>query len=153
MSTISQPQDAIRPPSRPAAETKDELSVEVASQWQLMWWKFRKHRLAMLGALVVFLFYFVALFADFFAPVATDTYIAEYSYAPPQSINLFHDGQFDPYVNGYKFERDPKSFKKIWSLDEENRIPIGLFVHGEPYKLLGLIATDIHLIGPRESGQ
>jgi peptide/nickel transport system permease protein len=153
MSTISKPQDAaLRPPSTPT-EVKDELSVEVASQWQLMWWKFRKHRLAMLGAAIVLLFYFVALFADFFAPVTTDYYIADYAFAPPQSINLFHDGQFDPYVNGYKFERDPKSFKKIWSLDPESHIPIGLFVQGAPYKLLGIIDTNTHLIGPREVGQ
>jgi peptide/nickel transport system permease protein len=153
MSTISQPQDAaFRPPSMPT-EVKDELSVEVASQWQLMWWKFRKHKLAMIGAVIVLLFYFIALFADFFAPVSTDTYIADYAYAPPQSIVLIHDGQFDPFVNGYKFERDPKSFKKIWSLDETSHIPIGLFVRGESYKLLGVIPTDIHLIGPRETGQ
>ena len=60
MSTISKPQDAaLRPPSTPT-EVKDELSVEVASQWQLMWWKFRKHRLAMIGAIIVLMFYFVA---------------------------------------------------------------------------------------------
>ena len=84
-----------------------------------MWWKFRKHRLAVIGLIVVLLFYFVAIFADFFAPVSTLTYIADYAYAPPQTINLIHDGQFDPYVNGYKFERDPKSFKKIWALDDQ----------------------------------
>src|SRR3954465_10820145 len=129
MDTISQPQDAVGVPPPPAeALVKNDLSVEVASQWQLMWWKFRKNRLALLGGVIVLLFYFVAIFADFFAPVATDTYLADYSYAPPQSINLIHDGQFAPYVNGYKFTRDPKSFKKIWALDEATVIPVGLFV-------------------------
>jgi peptide/nickel transport system permease protein len=132
---------------------QDELAVEVASQWRLMWWKFRKHRLAVLGGAIVLLVYFVAIFADFFAPVSTETYIADYAYAPPQTINLFHDGRFEPYVNGYSFERDPKSFKKIWTLDEANIVPVGLFVQGEPYKLLGLIDTNIHLIGPRDTGQ
>jgi peptide/nickel transport system permease protein len=140
-------------PQLQSQHDQDELAFEVASQWQLMWWKFRKHHLAMIGGAVVLMFYFVALFADFFAPVATDTYIAEYAYAPPQSINLFHDGRFEPYVNAYKFERDPRSFKKIWTLDETTIVPIGLFVQGESYKLLGLIDTNIHLIGPREPGQ
>jgi peptide/nickel transport system permease protein len=132
---------------------EEDLSLEVASQWQLMWWKFRKHRLAVTGGIVVILFYLVAICANFVAPVSTKTYIGDYAYAPPQSIKLLRDGRFAPYVNGYGSERDPVSFKKIYTLDPENVIPIGLFVHGEPYKLLGLIETDIHLIGPRESGQ
>jgi len=155
METISKPQDIVGTPQPPTAEahTKDELAIEVASQWQLMWWKFRKHRLAVLGGIVVLLYYFVAIFADFFAPVATDTYLADYSFAPPQTINFFRDGRFDPYVNGYKFERDPVSFKKIFTLDEEKIIPIGLFVRGEPYKLWGIFESDLHLIGPRASGE
>src|SRR5690606_36511817 len=73
--------------------------------------------------------------------------------APPQTINLIRDGQFAPYVNGYRFERDPQSFKKIWFIDEETIIPIGFFVRGESYKLFGFIESDIHFIGPVESGQ
>src|SRR5215216_4951603 len=152
MSTLSPPQDVVKPSSL-EADTQDNLSVEVASQWQLMWWKFRKHKLALLGGTVVLLFYFIALFADFFAPVSTDTYLADYAYAPPQTINLLRDGQFAPYVNGYKFERDPRSFKKIWAVDSELIVPIGLFVQGERYNLLGLIQTDIHLIGPLDHSQ
>ena len=155
METTTQSEDVIGLSSPPVLDVHEEenLSLEVASQWQLMWWKFRKHHLAMTGAIVVALFYFVAIFADFFAPVSTATYLGDYSYAPPQSINLFRDGRFAPYVNGYAFERDPVSFKKIFTLDEENVIPIGLFVHGESYKLLGLIESDIHFIGPIEAGQ
>jgi peptide/nickel transport system permease protein len=155
MDVISQPQDTVGTPTPPTVQshTKDELAIEVASQWQLMWWKFRKHRLAVLGGIVVLLYYFVAIFADFFAPVATDTYLADYSFAPPQTINLVRDGRFAPYVNGYTFERDPVSFKKIFTLDEEKIIPIGLFVHGEPYKLWGIFESDIHLFGPVDSGE
>lgn len=151
--------DTLRPPestlgnSAYEPDAKDELSIEVASQWQLMWWKFRKHKLALLGGAVVLLFYFVALFADFFAPVATDTYLADYAYAPPQTINFVRDGQFAPYVNGYTFERDPRSFKKIWAVDPNVVVPMGLFVHGERYKLLGVIESDIHLIGPIDHTQ
>jgi peptide/nickel transport system permease protein len=138
MDTINQPQDVNVPGSLAAeAPVNDDLSIEVASQWRLMWWKFQKHRLAVIGGIVVATFYFVALFADFFAPVSTSTYIAEYAYAPPQTINLFHDGRFEPYVNGYKFERDPVSFKKIWALDEEKVIPVALFVQGEPTRYWG----------------
>ena len=122
--------------------------MEVASQWQLMWRKFKRHKVAMIGGVVVLMFYATALLADFVAPTHFTTYNKEYVNAPPQSLRLIRDGKFAPYVVGYQFVRDPKSFKKTWTLDESVVIPVGLLVRGEPYKLLGFIPGDIHLIGP-----
>jgi peptide/nickel transport system permease protein len=156
MSSISQQETLKAPHPAPldtGASTVDNVSVEVASQWKLMWWKFRKHRLAMVGGIVVLLFYLIAIFADFVAPVSPSTYLADYVYAPPQTLIFFRDGQFAPYVHGYTFTRDPRSRKKIFEIDESTVVPIGLFVRGEPYKLWGIIDSDIHLIGPVESGQ
>ncbi|MBN1310681.1 MAG: ABC transporter permease [Anaerolineae bacterium] len=128
----------------------EHTKVEVASQWQLMWWKFKRHRMAVIGGIVVLIYYIVALFANFFAPVHFSTYNDQYVYAPPQQIRLFRDGKFNPYVYGYRFERDPVSFKKIWALDEETIIPVSFFTRGEPYKLWGLIPGNLHLFGPKE---
>jgi peptide/nickel transport system permease protein len=133
----------------PEVETSN-LKVEIATQWQLMWWKFKKHRLAVLGGIVVILFYMVALFADFFAPNTSTYYEADYVYAPPQTIQLFRDGGFAPFVYGYKFERDPRTFRPVWEVDTEVIVPIGLFVRREPYNLLGIIPTDIHFFGPTD---
>jgi hypothetical protein len=127
----------------------EHIELEVASQWKLMWWKFKRHRLAMVGGIVVLIYYIVAIFANFFAPVYYTTYNAEYVYAPPQQIHLFRDGKVAPYVYGYRFERDPVSYKKTWIVDKTQIIPVGLFVHGESYKLLGFIPTNIHLLGPK----
>lgn len=132
------------------ASTSNEL--EVASQWKLMWWKFRRHKLAMVGGVVVIIYYIVALFCEFFAPTLSTTYNAQYVYAPPQALHVWHDGQFGLFVHGYKFERDPVSHKKTWHADPETIIPVGFFVKGEAYKLWGLIPMDIHLIGPKEIG-
>ncbi len=137
----------------PPSLADEEISVEVASQWKLMWWKFRKHRLAMFSLGAILLFYFVAIFAEFFAPYSSDTYLAEYVYAPPQTLFLMQDGQFSPFVYGYTFERDPVSFKKTWAIDTETIVPVGLFVKGDSYKLLGIIPTDIHLIGPTNANE
>jgi peptide/nickel transport system permease protein len=131
-------------PDHDAEHTK----VEVASQWQLMWWKFRRHKMAMVGGVVVLIYYFVALFAGFFAPRAFDTYLEGYVYAPPQPLHLFRDGKFAPHVYGYRFERDPASFKKTWFIDETVTIPVGFFRRGDDYSLVGLIPGNIHLIGP-----
>src|SRR5215813_443282 len=87
-----------------------EAQIVVAKQWQLIWWKFRKHRLALLGGIVTILIYLVAIFAEFLAPFTTDMYSSKYTYAPPQTLYLFDQTvnglQFQPYVNGYKVEID-----------------------------------------------
>lgn len=126
-----------------------EERVEAASQWLLMWWKFRKSWLAVLGAIVVILSYLIAFNAEFFAPKTAEWYDEQYVFAPPQPIKLFYDGKWEPFVYGYKFERDPRSFKKIFSVDYQTRIPIGLFIKGESYEWLGLISTDVHLFGAK----
>lgn len=41
--------------------------VAVASQWQLTWWAFKKHRLAMIGLWIVAFFYVIAIIPGFFA--------------------------------------------------------------------------------------
>jgi peptide/nickel transport system permease protein len=127
---------------------ESEVQIEVASQWQLMWWKFKKHRLAMFGGALVLFFYILAIFAEFFAPINFTTYNENYVYAPPQMIHIFQNGKLAPYVFGYKFERDPISYKKTWAIDESVIVPLRLLNHGDPYKFWGLIHSDLHLIGP-----
>lgn len=128
--------------------TERDVQIEVASQWQLMWWKFKKHKLAMFGGALVIFFYILAIFAEFFAPVHFTTYNDQYVYAPPQMIHFFRDGKLAPHVYGYKFERDPISYKKTWAIDESVIIPLRFFNRGDRYKLWGLIPGDLHLIGP-----
>jgi peptide/nickel transport system permease protein len=135
----------------PAAEVKEaQDKVEVASQWKLMWWKFRKDKLAVVGAIVVFVFYTTALFAEFFAPKTPESFNPQYTYAPPQPVYFFLDGQWNPFVYGLKFERDPVSLKKTWTIDYETRIPWGFFVKGEPYEWFGIIEGDLHFLGPKD---
>ncbi len=139
-------------PSGPADEQAGVLQSEVASQWMLMWWKFRQHKLAMFSGGVVILFYLVALFCEFVAPMTSTAYNQEYVHAPPQRLHLIQDGQFAPYVYGYTFTRDPRSLRKTWTVDESVVIPAGFFVKGEPYKIWGLIPWDRHLVGPQTVG-
>lgn len=135
------------PASTEVAEA--QRSVEAASQWKLMWWKFRKDKLAIVGGVVVIVFYVVSIFAEFFAPKDPFAFNAQYTYAPPQPLYFFLDGQWNPFVYGLKFERDKVSLKKTWTIDTNTRIPVGFFVKGEPYTILGVIPGDTHLFGPR----
>ncbi len=114
-----------------------------------MWWKFRKDRLAVVGGIVVILTYLVAINAEFFAPKLSVWYDKNYVYAPPQGIRFFHEGRWQgPFVYGYSFVRDPRSLKRMFSVDRETQIPIRLFVKGEPYKWLGFIPARVRMFGP-----
>jgi peptide/nickel transport system permease protein len=126
--------------------TKEEERVAVATQWQLMWWRYRKHRLAMVGAVVLALFYLVAIGAEFLAysdPEASD---AQLSLMSPQAIHLFDEGKFSPHVYAIKGTRDPVTFKRVYKPDPETKIPVRFFGPGFSYKFLGLFKTDLHLI-------
>ncbi len=115
-----------------------------ASQWRLMWRKFRRNKAALIGGIAIALFYLGALLADFIAPYTLTTRFTKYIYMPPQTVHLFHDGVFQPHVNGVKLTID-KNLRKIYTPVPEEVIPLQFFSHGVPYKFLGLIDTDIHL--------
>jgi len=144
MADIPLAPDAATTPNRSAGK------VLVASQWQLMWWRFRRHKLAMAGTVVVLLFYVVVVLADFLAYSDPNSSEAFRSLLPPQPIHFFDQGTFRPHVYGLVGERDPATFKRIYVPDPENKIPVGFFVPGYSYKLFGVIPTNIHLFGALE---
>jgi peptide/nickel transport system permease protein len=127
--------------------------AERAGAWRLAWWKFRRHKLAVAGGIVVILIYLVAAFAEFLAPLGPGEYSATNTYAPPQRLHVSTEGGLGLYVNGYKVTVNPESFAREFVIDPESQIPVGLFVKGTPYKMWGLIPWDRHLIGPLEPGQ
>lgn len=131
--------------ARPASDAEERISV--ATQWQLMWWRFKKHRLAMISTAVVLLFYLVVIFADFLAysdPLASE---AQRSLLPPQQIHWFDEGRFSPHVYGLTGVRDPMTFKRVYTPDPSQKIPIRFFVSGFQYYVFGLIPMRLHLIG------
>ena len=125
--------------------------------WALVWQKFLRHKLGVAGGIVVILAYIVALIPEFLAPVTLEAYNPSYSYAPPQAIQWGRDDgegwHFQPHVNAYKTEIDYNSGRRLFVADPDTAIPIGLFVEGESYNLLGFISTNRHLFGPVEAGQ
>jgi len=126
----------------PAAENR----VAVASQRQLIWWRFRKHKLAMVSAVIVALFYFVALFADTLACTEPFDTQATRGYVPPQPIHWFDaSGHFHPQVFALKGKRDPRTFKLSYAPDASEPRDVVLFGHGYPYHLFGVIPMDWHL--------
>lgn len=131
----------------PATTIAEENRIFVANQWQLMWWRFRKHRLAMISAVVVILFYLVALFAPFLAYANPEKTEAFRALIAPQAIHWFDGGAFRPHVYALESKRDPVTFKRVYEPNPDEKIPLKLFARGFKYSFLGLFETDIHLIG------
>jgi peptide/nickel transport system permease protein len=129
------------------AAVTDEQRIFVASQWQLMWWRFRKHRVAVASAAVVAGFYLAVLGADFLAYSDPNASEAQRSLMPPQPIHWFDEGRFRPHVYGLKGERDPQTFKRVYRPDPGVKVPIRFFASGFEYHFLGLIPMTRHLIG------
>ena len=134
-----------------AAETMDAGErLYVASQWQLMWWRFRKHRLAMAAGAVVALFYLIAVGADFLATTDPNFSDARRSLMPPQRVYWFDGGRFSPHVYAVTGKRDLRTFKRVYTTDPSNKIPVQFFARGFTYNFLGLFPTNRHLLGVGE---
>ena len=131
----------------PAPPQKRNEKFLVASQWQLIRWKFARHQVAVISLVILIIFYGVATFAEFFAPYPTDAYDIDYVLAPPQVVHWFDAGQFRPFVYGYSAELDPNTFRTTYKVDETQKYRIEFMVKGEPYKLLGLFAGERRLFG------
>lgn len=141
-------------PRRAARRGSDRVGM--ASQAQLMWWRFRRHKLAVASMIVLGAIYLVVIFAEFFAPFSANDFSSRYTYAPPQRLHLFERTdaglRFRPYVNDYVVAIDYNAGRRTFVVDPDTRHAVGLFVRGAKYKLLGVFETDVHLIGPVERG-
>jgi peptide/nickel transport system permease protein len=124
--------------------------IFVASQWQLMWWRFRKHRLAVISGVVVIVLYLIALVAEFVAPYNPDLQDVRYPYRPPTRIHFVDAaGSFHlrPFVYGTDRERDPETLSLVFAEDTSRVYPIYFFAVTKPYKLWNLVPLHRKLFG------
>jgi peptide/nickel transport system permease protein len=134
---------------RAGAAEQPEERIYVASQWKLMWWRFRKHKLAVASAFVIGFIYLVALFCEFIATYDPEKRDQSFAYAPPQKLRFVDEAGFHlrPFVYGLKGERDQKTRRLIFVEDRQVKYPVRFFVRGHEYRLWGLLRWDRHLIG------
>lgn len=126
-----------------------EESYYMASQWQLMWRKFRKHKLAITGAVILIILYFGAVFSGFLSPYDIYERHSNYVYAPPQKIRFFDEEGFNirPFVYGYNSRIDRNTFQRVYEIDKTKKYPIYFLVKRHKYKLWNLFETNLHLFG------
>ena len=134
--------------------TKAE-KIYTASQWRLMWWKFRKHKVAMVGGVVLIFFYLLAIFCEFIAPYNPLESIPGNALSPPTKIH-FRDaeGKFHlrPFIYMSTMEFNMETYLVVRKTDTSQRYPLYFFVRGAEYKLWGKFKSNFHLFGTKEGG-
>ncbi len=149
--SASVPAHAVTDRPTAAADGRERDYVH-ASQWKLMGWRFRKHKLAMAGGYVLLCFYAVALLCEFVAPYTPLSRNRQRVLVPPQRIRFFDEsGQFHlrPFVLGYRTDAE-SLMERRYEVDHSKKYPIHFFVRGETYRLWGLFESDLHLFGVKD---
>lgn len=133
-----------------AQHDSQHKSLASASQSRLIWRRFTRHKLALVGLFVIGFLYLVALFAESIAPYSPSATSAQHVYHPPQIPSLFiNDAEgfrFYPHAPAYETKRDPASLRMVYVQSSETNVPVGFFTRGEPYRLWGMIPTDIKVM-------
>jgi peptide/nickel transport system permease protein len=133
--------------------TDTAASRHSASQWQLMWAKFKDHKLALVSLGVLGVFYLIALLGPFLAP-CDSWQTSRFAFAPPARIHVFHNGRLmRPFVYGMKMTSDPRTFERSIAPDKSTVLPVRLFVRGAEYEWLWLVRGNLHLFGVGSGGQ
>jgi peptide/nickel transport system permease protein len=125
-----------------------------ASKKRLMWLRFKQHKVALFSAIMIILFYLVAIFANFFSVQDINSFNAKYKYVAPTDIHWTdEDGSFTrPYIVNITRKLNMETLEYEYTPGEE-KFPIKFLHRGYDYKFLGLFETDIHLMGVDEGAE
>ncbi|MFT5448203.1 MAG: peptide/nickel transport system permease protein [Gammaproteobacteria bacterium] len=135
------------------ALTPEQERFYMASQWQMMWWRFRRHRLAVWSAFIILAMYLSILVSEVLAPYGLHSRHTGFIYAPPQEVYLFHDGQFvGPFVYGLHYELNMDTLKREYREDESQVTPLRFFCRGDEYQFWGLFDAQFHILCPAQDG-
>jgi len=146
-----------------SAEPFDPYSIEtltpeqeryfMASQWRMMWWRLKRHKLAVFSGLILAVMYASILVSEILAPYNLHTRDISSLFAPPQHLHLFHEGRFvGPFVYGLSFELNMENLRREYKPDTDVIQPLRFFCRGDSYKFWGLVESDFHIVCPAEGG-
>ncbi|MBV7331055.1 ABC transporter permease [Chloroflexi bacterium TSY] len=152
MTAVTSAPRGIEPQS---TEITAEERYYLASQWQLMWRKFKRHRLAVVSTVLLALLYVIALTYEFWVPYGRLTQHSDFLDAPPTRIHFVDgEGQFrGPFVYGLEGEIDFETFTRVYTEDPSQIYPIRFFEKGESYRLWGILPLETHFFVPEGEGR
>ncbi len=135
------------------ALTPEQERFYFASQWRMMWWRLKRHHLAVISGVVLAIMYLSIFASEFLAPYELHSRDTRHIYAPPQRLHLFHEGRFvGPFVYGLDFRLNMENLRREYSTNFDRVQPLRYFCRGDRYKYLGLMRGDFHLFCPAENG-
>ncbi len=140
-------------PYRTVALTPQQERFYLASQWKMMWWRLRRHRLAVISGAILAVLYASILITEFLAPYELQTRHTDFIYAPPQAVHLFHDGHFvGPFVYGLDYKLDLRTLKRDYTPNPAKVQPLRFLCRGESYRLWDTFEGNLHLVCPADGG-
>ncbi len=135
------------------ALTPEQEKYYMASQWQLMWLKLKRHKVAMFSAYILFFAYVTCIFTEVISPYNLNTRHTNRLFAPPQSVHLFHQGSFQgPFVYGYKVNLNMTNLKREYTEDTNTIHRLRFLCSGDPYQFWNLFEATFHLVCPAKDG-
>lgn len=137
--------------------TPEQERFYTASQWKLMWWRFKRHRLAVVSGAFLLAIYLSILISELIAPYDLHYRNTQMLYAPPQGVHLFHEGSFvGPFVYGYTKSLDMAKLQWKYAENRDEIQPLRFFCVGDypgaGYEFWGLIQGSFHFVCPAEGG-
>ena len=136
------------------ALTPEQERFYLASQWRMMWWRFKRHHLAVASGAVLALLYLSVLVSEVIAPYDLHSRHSDYIYAPPQTVRLFHDGELaGPFVYGLQYRLDMENLKREYREDPERRYRLRFLCSGDRYRFWGLWEASFHLVCVEEGAR
>jgi peptide/nickel transport system permease protein len=125
-----------------------------ASQWRMIWWRFRRHRLALVSGAILLAMYTAILFCEVLAPYALDTRNSDFIYAPPQRVHFLYRGHLTaPYVLGADYKLDMVNLRRVYTPNLDKPETLRFFCRGDKYLFWGFVPGDFHVICPAAGGQ
>ncbi len=133
--------------------TPEQERYYLAGQWKLMWWKLKRHKLAVASGIILLVMYLSIIFSEMIAPYNMLNRDIKHIYAPPQGIHFVHDGKFvGPFTYALKYRLNPQTLKREYVEDRTKISRVRFFCSGQSYEWLGLIKMNFHLVCPGNGG-
>ena len=131
--------------------TPEQEDFYLASQWKLMWWKFKRHRVAVVSGIILLLMYASTLVTEILVPYNLHTRNTNFIYAPPQEVHLFHEGRLiRPFVYELKKTLNMETLRRDYVEDKLQPHALRFFCSGDPYEFWGLVEMSFHLVCPEQ---
>ena len=135
------------------ALTPEQERYYMASQWRMMWWRLKRHHLAVISGAILMVMYLSVAVSEVLAPYELHTRNTNYIYAPPQELRFFHEGSFlGPFVYGLRYELNMETLRRDYSEDKDQVYPLRFLCSGDSYRFWGVAEGRFHLVCPAEGG-